>query len=118
MVVYVPALAGFCELLKLPLLAEHFFDHNTGSKSTSITIYLIHHYITEDGTDNDAAEDSRLPFKSAAPSAGITFAATVPPLLYPIEKMVVLIKSVKIVHRDMFLLSHYFNAVWQPPRFC
>lgn len=118
MAVYVPALAGFCELLKLPLLAEHFFDHNAGSKSSTITLYLIHHYVAEDGTDNDAAEDSRLPFKSAAPSAGISFTATVPPLPQRMERPLLLISSVKIFLKDTCLLSQYCNAVWQPPRFC
>jgi hypothetical protein len=116
--VYMPAMAGICELLKLPLLAEHYFDHNEDGKHTGFAAYLMQHYITEDGTDNDAAEDSRLPFKSAVNAAGISFIATGPPAQQKLEKPLMLITSAKRIPKETSLLSQYINAIWQPPRYC
>lgn len=52
------------ELLKFPILIEHYFDHQLEERHQSVFSYLTQHYLTEDGTDADANEDRMLPFGS------------------------------------------------------
>ena len=53
----------FGQLLRLPLLAEHFYKHRQ-QDGTSLIAFLKEHY-TREHHDDDAAEDNQLPFKSS-----------------------------------------------------
>jgi hypothetical protein len=107
------------ELLKFPVLVEHYFDHRTEKGDTGLIGFLIDHYCTEDGTDQDADEDSRLPFKStdqlSAPGT-ITLALPVStemlahPGLLPVTNY--------LIQDDANIPSGFLDAIWQPPRNC
>jgi hypothetical protein len=107
------------ELLKLPVLAEHYFDHRAEKNETGLISFLISHYCTEDGTDQDADEDSRLPFKSTDQLSNpgtIAFALPVSddipayPGLLPVTNYLIV--------DDVNIPSGFLDAIWQPPRSC
>lgn len=107
------------ELLKLPVLADHFYDHKEEQAGTSLLSFIIDHYSKEDGTDKDAAEDSRLPFKS--PESFTGFASVyMPPqgIVHQFEKPLAADNTIFFIHNDAFLSSQYLAAIWQPPRHC
>lgn len=64
LMVYLTTFPVAVELLRLPNLIVHFQDHKEEFLSAGLYDYLFQHYILEDGTDKDAAEDHELPFKS------------------------------------------------------
>ena len=61
---YLVTAPGTGEMIKIPVLAKLYFKHVKLEKQEGLISFLIEHYLNEDGTDKDANEDSRLPFKS------------------------------------------------------
>jgi hypothetical protein len=117
--IYIQPAGAVRELFKLPLLVEHYFDHQEENKEVNLVSFLISHYYTEDGTDYDANEDSKLPFKSSDQiSSGITIAMSPPassemlshPDLSPLRNYVIM--------DDENIPSNHLDAIWQPPRHC
>ena len=53
------------QLLKLPFLVQHYFDHRKEDSGLSILAFLKIHYADRDHpNDNDDKDDNELPFKS------------------------------------------------------
>ncbi|UEG50708.1 hypothetical protein LK994_04375 [Ferruginibacter lapsinanis] len=106
------------ELMKLPLLVAHFYDHKEEDNKTKLIAFLIQHYYTENGTDNDANEDNKLPFKSVE---NITSA---PVYLLPAFQSSIFFTAIQVkdmgffIRNDSFIHSQYLAAIWQPPRYC
>ena len=62
--VYLLTATEFNELFKLPLLVEHFMQHNEGNKHVDFWEFLCIHYSNNNIKDADYDEDMKLPFKS------------------------------------------------------
>ncbi len=116
-VIYSLSATSSKELLKLPLLAEHYADHRTEGKNTGFFKFLVLHYVVEDGTDSDADEDSRLPFKSAE-HAVASFVSVAPTAFVVLNKPVTENSNEFADYHDLFLPSQYLASIWQPPRHC
>ena len=108
------------ELLKLPVLASHYYEHKEEQSNTNLLSFLINHYSKEDGTDKDAAEDSKLPFKSPESLMMVSSVISLPPtiILYVQEKPVVTGITRFYIRNDVFISNQYLSAIWQPPRYC
>ncbi len=114
---YLFSASGSREFLKLPLLVEHYFDHaaeKEGRPGSFIT-YLVQHYSTEDGTDQDAAEDNQLPFKSPENTLA-SFVSLKPPQFLLTGFVEIIPRNSFPCHRQDVLPSRYLDAIWQPPR--
>lgn len=114
--VYLFSATASREFLKLPVLVEHYLDHMEENKGIPFIGYLIQHYYTEDGTDNDAAEDNRLPFKSPE-SNTLSFVSLKPPSLFISgDKAEMYFNGSFRIQDDRLRTSRYPDAIWQPPR--
>jgi len=72
------------QLLKAPVLFEHFKEHQRLDASISFMDFLIHHYSFEKHTDNDESRDMQLPFKSLTHHmAGFDFHTAIKPFHLP-----------------------------------
>ena len=112
---YLVTAPGTGEMIKIPVLAKHYFKHVKLEKQEGLISFLIEHYLNEDGTDKDANEDSKLPFKS------IELSAT--------NNIIIQIASFEISHPEsskhsflinyssLFLPSRFFGSIWRPPRY-
>lgn len=101
------------------MLTEHFADHRSESKGTSLLNFLVSHYCTEDGTDPDADEDSKLPFKTpeqfTSPGA---FTLGLPISAEAINRVsFIQVRNFLIVDDDD-IPSLFLDSIWQPPRSC
>jgi hypothetical protein len=111
-VLYVNSNTEFHEILRLPLLIEHFTEHKKLVGDISFWEFLVMHYKTNASHD---ADDSRLPFKDPAHSF------TAPTLAVPIHKIILresqLIEEVSHIssYRESFISSH-LSDIFQPPR--
>jgi hypothetical protein len=119
LLIYLFSATAIGELLKLPMLVEHYYDHRQENTNTSLMAFLIMHYQTEDGTDKDAKEDSQLPFKSMEHAATVAFVSLIPPSFIDITVKPdrPILRSFGI-YKELFLPSQYLVAIWQPPRYC
>ena len=107
------------ELLKLPVLAEHFYDHKQSDKSIDFISFLVLHYEVEDGTDTDAEEDKKLPFKSIEYFGPASYASIISP--FPVDNLLnpyLDSPHFYFTHDDGFFSSQFLAAIWQPPRNC
>ncbi|TAH39919.1 MAG: hypothetical protein EYC69_12495 [Bacteroidetes bacterium] len=103
------------QLLKLPLLIEHFFKHKEQSESHSIYDFFSMHYGEHAGSDK---EHEKLPFKShdgcinsiLLVSVSNTFSAP------SISSFSFEIKTFNF-YDDLFLTSSFQANIWQPPKF-
>ena len=99
------------QLLKLPLLVEHFIKHQQ-EENASIIDFLAEHYTTAHD-DNDAAEDEQLPFKTA------TFynlgSALISPSGSPELRVVMIIKE-KTALLTQRVPQQHLQRIFHPPR--
>lgn len=117
--VYLLPATPVTEFLKLPELVQHYIDHRHENHNSSFTAFLVQHYLKEDGSDKDAAEDSRLPFKSNEQILSSGFVS-----LYPPQPVTIILSPVSSPEKkydrcnNNRLPVQYPDSVWQPPRNC
>ena len=114
---YMLSATAIHEVVKLPRLVEHYFDHSQEDQQTGLFQYLTLHYGIEDGTDKDAAEDRQLPFQSSEYFSSISFVSVKPPAM---SQGLHLAETVSVhnflIRNDSSLPTQYLNRIWQPPR--
>lgn len=66
------------QLLKLPLLVEHYFKHKAENSNTSLLGFLKMHYADPIVFDEDYAQDMQLPFKSHSEELCLSAIPTLP----------------------------------------
>ncbi|RYZ22460.1 MAG: hypothetical protein EOO10_21695 [Chitinophagaceae bacterium] len=102
------------QLIKLPLLVEHYADHQSNDRTVSFASFLREHYLDSHQSDGDEKEDSQLPFKTCSltttgsvflPSATILF-------LQPVAGKTVIANST----HDNFILQDPLFGIFHPPR--
>ncbi|WP_428229443.1 hypothetical protein [Flavobacterium sp.] len=105
----------FQQLIKLPVLFQHYTEHQQDDEQIGILDFLSMHYFGKDIKDNDDLRDSELPFKSIKFHHTIAFTFVIPqettalfsvPYI-PIEKM-----SSKI--KNLYSVAH-LKTVFRPP---
>ena len=117
--VYLVSVTELHEFFKLPQLVEHFIEHKTEDKTTTLINFLVMHYSCADDGDGDKSKDMQLPFKSNNKCENfsnigfISFHNIQISIKYePIES-----KSYNIYSID-FISSAYLSSIWQPPKSC
>ncbi len=105
------------QVLKLPVLIEHYKEHKKSNKQLNWLHFLYIHYVHEIQFDNDSNTDLKLPFKKNQ-----LLQNNVDLNLYPLS---ILVTSVFIYiitlsrysyYASNFISSSFILAVWQPPR--
>src|SRR6202035_713813 len=106
------------ELLKLPLLVHHYFEHEEEHDHISILSFLKEHYAELHKTESKQHADhhKQLPFKSHD-HGFISGNTSIVPRTFNVTESVVLnrVKSVSFPKESAFH-SHFLSDIWQPPR--
>ena len=101
----------FGQLLKLPLLVEHFKKHQK-QDGVSLIVFLEDHYLSHHN-DADLPEDEQLPFKNITFNS-IGYAIVIPAVQanicapLPVKK--------KISFSDIYTPQQHLASVFHPPR--
>ena len=119
---YLCATTELYQLLKFPVLIEHFFEHKAKNTNISFLDFLELHYagnhLKNHPHNDDYEQDKKLPFISHHDCLTIVFTPS-PALRFEIEDHKLPIVKRKIAsYNDAFLRAEITNAVWQPPKFC
>lgn len=107
----------FQQVLKLPVLIEHFGEHKKENPSISFVDFIQLHYFSGNPKDDDYDRDQQLPFRS--------------------DEVIVLVSNVEVNHHQIKIdpLSSYTSKnyplmdiatlpsthsfdIWQPPKSC
>ena len=114
---YLISATEFYQLLKLPVLLEHFIQHKEENKSVTLLSFLQMHYIDATVMDADYEQDMKLPFKTHSENAHLSILALIPQKTTAALKRIYIEPRIFIIHEDMFSSSSYLSGIWQPPKF-
>ena len=114
--IYVFSMTEVHQLLKMPLLVEHYLAHKDADKELSLLSFLEMHYLNGSHMDADSKHDMQLPFKNMQdnhPNVMVTL-----PNGYIFFETLPSIKTDGsiIVSKSQVLESNYLKSIWQPPK--
>jgi hypothetical protein len=105
------------QLLKTPVLIQHFVEHREENKHLTLRQFLYLHYATSHADDADHHKDMQLPFKTHH-NCIAAFQNVVIPTHNTIHKPVTVFKKRPLHPGDQSISSNFLSNIWQPPRFC
>ena len=107
------------QLLKLPLLIEHFVEHRKEKSDLTFGEFLRIHYSSEMDYDQDYDKDMKLPFKMHNDWADQFVAVSEFQAITPIfQRQFNLSFHRTPLFEVTFIHATYLSSIWQPPRFC
>lgn len=107
------------QLLKFPLLVQHFAEHRQQNNALSLIDFLAMHYNDENTIDLDYSKDQQLPFKSKTGYTGTVLSIGLPATFFvaaPKPAYALIVE--RFVPNDNFIATVFLSSIWQPPRFC
>jgi hypothetical protein len=117
--VYLLSTTEVYQLLKLPVIFQHYAEHKKEDKSISFFEFLSMHYMHGSPTDKDYNRDMQLPFKTSVDCVSSGAPAFMPSLTeFSIARPFETTHKSESISGDGFLLSSYIASIWQPPKFC
>ena len=110
------------QLLKFPMLVEHYFEHKEKNPQINMMEFLALHYegnhLENHPHDEDYEHDQQLPFIVHIDVLSVSFVLT-PPFSFEIETRKLVGKEPKALPLDdAFSDNNYLSAIWQPPKSC
>ena len=107
------------QLLKFPVLIEHYIEHKSINQKITFWGFLCMHYAHGDVYDADYDKDMKLPFKSHSFQTNSTCFTLINLQEYSIcfYRIIVHKNSVNNFYKTIISSSH-LNAIWQPPQIC
>ena len=107
------------QLVKLPVLVEHFNEHKQKNNDLSLIQFLSNHYAQEDDHDGDEDREMNLPFKSHDGCINSITIAFIPNNFEGLTTKSTFIETRTFsVYHEEFLQSTFLSSIWQPPKFC
>jgi len=106
------------QLVKLPVVFQHFQEHKQEDKSISILQFLSIHYLHGSPKDKDYDRDMQLPFKTSGDcisSIAIAFVSIMVPIT--IAKPAEIIQQKNYIVLNQYIQSTYLASIWQPPKY-
>ena len=104
------------QLLKLPVLHEHFKEHHAEDNSLSMMDFILMHYSSNDVNKSDQDEDMKLPFKSPDSCFSASIIAYISQPIGFTEKLVFFTKEPLNNYTYKEFSSSYLSSIWQPPK--
>lgn len=116
--IYLISATEMSQLLKMPLLVQHYLEHKEENHSITIWQFLYMHYALENAKDTDN-KDMKLPFKTST-NISYSIALGLPNKLdFDIKPKTPLIEIKKIYYyQSDFASSNFLSFIWQPPKAC
>ena len=104
------------QLLKLPVLIEHYNEHKRQNEHLSLWGFLCMHYANGNEKDADYDKDMKLPFKTHTENINLLlFVTRLPDFGMTARPEYIPEKQFAAYHED-FINAAYAAAIWQPPR--
>ncbi|MBL0146000.1 MAG: hypothetical protein IPP48_09730 [Chitinophagaceae bacterium] len=105
--------------MKLPVIFQHFIEHQQKDKNISFLAFLDMHYMHGTPKDKDYNRDMQLPFKTFGHhSSSLTVA------FIPVEFSATKFEPSSFCRKTLcltkgqFLPFSYLSCIWNPPKFC
>ncbi|MEJ8597191.1 hypothetical protein JSO62_00575 [Riemerella anatipestifer] len=114
---YLVSFSEVREVLKLPVLIEHFVEHRNDNPEMSFGQFITLHYLSGDVHDDDYEEDMKLPFKSQNQNISSSIVLAMPTSFdFKIKSSKIYKeKSQNFGYSDSFTIDNS-DLVFHPPR--
>lgn len=107
------------ELLKLPVVFQHYHEHKMLDKDMTFWAFLDMHYMHGSPHDADYNRDMQLPFKTPVHPTVVAANYVVPvPISVVVPKVFFILKKQHLIYNTSGYSFKYHSTVWQPPRTC
>lgn len=115
--IYLVSTTELNQLLKLPVLVQHFAEHERENADINFFEFLRMHYAGKDVKDTDYEKDMKLPFKSHTNCVSVTSNFIVSlPVAFSISRLEHRTAEKTFVIKDKQLITSFLSKIWQPPR--
>lgn len=104
------------QLLKLPVVFQHFAEHQQENRNISFLQFLDMHYMHGSPMDKDHDRDMQLPFKATGDCIAMATAFVPLTTQISIAKPVETISQTNCIIQHQCLLPAYLSSIWQPPK--
>lgn len=104
------------QILKLPILVQHYFEHNADTKNVTLRQFIALHYFSGDPIDNDYARDMQLPFKTNDCLQVITSMVVPNEIEFGVSPEIIEVINFPKFHND-WIESNYAKTIFRPPQF-
>ena len=102
------------QIVRLPKLISHFYDHKKENNHLSFFSFVMMHYCGDDGTSKDDDEDKQLPFHQIQ-NSNIHFTAALQPIVSFKSKVWPVCKSRQFLFKDGIVVDSFLNDLFRPP---
>jgi hypothetical protein len=103
------------QIVKAPLLVEHYYEHND-SKKLSVLAFLEMHYLNVNVNDADYEKDMKLPFKSLQDNHP-NVVLHLPETTYFFNFIAFSLSEQKpYCFKNQVNTSSFLTSIWQPPK--
>lgn len=116
LLLYLFSATEFRELIKLPVLFQHFNEHKQLNQNLSFFGFVYDHYNSIPHTDNDQERDDQLPFKNIDMSSFLTPAIPVSTLNYFEKAVRIIVKNDLFDYTEGHIPGPDSGKIWQPPK--
>lgn len=115
---YLTTFAPFREVLKLPILIEHFIEHRSADRSISFLAFLDMHYMHGSPKDADYDRDMQLPFKIISNVSGVAVVIPSSRIAFEAEHTLRSKEEKCPLINSSDYSFNYQDMIWQPPKVC
>ncbi len=116
---YLLSVTELHQLVKFPVLVEHFIEHKGKNQNLSFVDFLGMHYSQQNEKDADYDRDMQLPFKSHDGCSTAFLSAFLHSLPTGLSNKPAPASSCEYSeYSDEFLSQTYLASIWQPPKSC
>jgi hypothetical protein len=105
------------QLLRLPVLIHHFFEHHDQEPDESFADFLNEHYSdNQNHSDTNHNDHENLPFKTNDCATAHVSIAFVNPTSFSISRPKTFQDKVSPIYNGLFYSSSVVGSIWQPPK--
>lgn len=104
------------QVVKLPALVRHFWEHRAEKSDMSLADFIVMHYLHGSPKDDDYDKDMQLPFKTAECASSVTLEITPAQPFSALQPVVFIEKSYPSLDNSSVRFNHTAD-IWQPPKF-
>lgn len=115
--IFLTANTTFGQLLRLPTLVHHYFEHLEWDNMTLFEFLSEHYAVKINHPDDKHHDHENLPFKTADCHASQVVTLVLQPTFTISQIIPETIELNKSIPKQQHYSNSFLNRIWQPPRF-
>lgn len=116
LLVYLFSMTEIHQLLRTPLLVEHYLEHKQENKALTVLNFFEMHYLNGKHIDIAHEKDMQLPFKNFQDNHPNVVLALPEPVLFFEPRMDGQRNLVPNFRATELFISSFLISIWQPPK--